>query len=410
MCDTVVVVGDNGVLFGKNSDRDPNESQIVEWHGPRSTPPGGRIRCTWIDIPDVATTNAVLLSRPYWMWGAEMGTNEHGVTIGNEAVFTSEPYASTGLTGMDMLRLALERADTGEHAVSVLVDLLETHGQGGGCGHERRSFTYHNSFLVADPREAWVVETAGSRWATELVTKGVRSISNGLTIPAFASQYSDRVRSKVTACRARRTVTSTLSPGATVGDVMSVLRSHGSSPVPRYSIVNGAMSAPCVHAGGLVAASQTTASWVADLSCDDAQHWVTATSTPCTSLFKPVRVDTQVAMGPAPDDHDDGSSLWWRHERLQRRVMWDPAVALPLFTAERDAVERRWVADRPSSCAAFEEGDELLARWTAAVETAIRRDRRPWYVRRYWAARAPWHSHHVNDPPDWRTASIEHDG
>jgi dipeptidase len=331
----------------------------------------------------------VLISRPFWMWGAEIGTNEHGVTIGNEAVFTSEPYRRTGLTGMDMLRLALERAGTAEHAVSVLVGLLETHGQGGGCGHEDRSFTYHNSFLVADRREAWVLETAGSRWATEHVTAGVRSISNGLTIPGFASRYSDRVRSRVAACRPRRAVTSTLSPRATVGQVMSLLRSHGPSPVPRYSIVNGAMSAPCVHAGGLVAASQTTASWVSELGHDDVQHWVTATSAPCTGLFKPVRVDASVATGPAPDDHDDGCSLWWRHERLHRRAMFDPAVALPLFTAERDAVERRWIAERPSSAEAFEEGDELLARWTAAVESAVHRDARPWYVRRYWAARAP---------------------
>ena len=387
MCDTMVVVGD-GVLFAKNSDRDPNESQIVEWHDRRSTPPGGSVRCTWIDIPDVSRTNAVLLSRPYWMWGAEMGTNEHGVTIGNEAVFTSERYATVGLTGMDMLRLALERADTAEHAVSVLVDLLETHGQGGGCGHEHRSFTYHNSFLVADPREAWVLETAASKWAVEQVTAGVRTISNGLTIPEFASRYRDRVRSRVAACRSRQAATSMLSSRATARDVMAMLRSHGRSPVPKYSIVNGAMSAPCVHAGGLLAASQTTSSWVSHLRPDDFQHWVTATSAPCTSLFKPVRVDEPVAMGVVPDDHDDASSLWWRHERLHRRAMWDPAAALPLFTPERDAVERRWLADPSSSRAAFDEGDQLLARWTAAVEAAIRRDTRPWYARRYWSARA----------------------
>jgi hypothetical protein len=112
------------------------------------------VKCTYIEIPDVDESHATLLSQPFWIWGAEMGTNEHGVTIGNEAVFTREPYErQPGLIGMDLLRLALERAATAKDAVSVITTLLEKYGQGGGCGHEDKKFTYHNSFIVGPEME-----------------------------------------------------------------------------------------------------------------------------------------------------------------------------------------------------------------------------------------------------------------
>ena len=388
MCDTAVVVSDGRVLFAKNSDRDANEAQLLEWHPRARHQAGEPLRCTWLEVPQVAETQAILISRPFWMWGAEIGANEHGVVIGNEAVFTREPTLETGLTGMDLLRLALERAATAEAAVAVITELLESVGQGGGCGHEDRSFTYHNSYIVADPRGAFVLETAGRRWATERV-EGARTISNALTIEPFASRYSESVKTRVAASRTRQACTTARARRAKgLLDMMALLRDHGEKSADiSYAILNGGMGAPCMHAGGLVANSQTTASWVAQLSDDGARHFVTGTAAPCTSLFKPVRVGTRLDLGEPPTDRADEASLWWRHERLHRRVTRDPARLLPLFAAERDDLEARWVETAPEPAEAFAAGDELLAGWLKRVETASGVDRRPLWARRYWKLR-----------------------
>jgi dipeptidase len=318
------------------------------------------------------------------MWGAEMGTNEHGVTIGNEAVFTREPYAKMGLLGMDLLRLALERADNAQAAVEVIGSLLAMHGQGGSCSAERPGSTYHNSFIVADPRRAFVLETAGRRTAVEEI-HGTRSISNGLTIPGFAERFRDPLKSRVAACNARQFRTSSLARNATgPADLMRILRDHGTADaLPGYSWINGGLGAPCVHAAGIVAGSQTTASWVARLRPDKLEHWVTATAAPCTGLFKPVSVDQPLELGPAPGVNAD-TSLWWRHERLHRAALRDPARLFPLFAPERDTIESAWLAAPPDSQAAFDEHGRLESRWLERVLAEPARDVRPWYVRRFW--------------------------
>lgn len=389
VCDTLVSITPDGVLFAKNSDRDPNEAQVPRWypacdHG--SAP--GDVECTWISIPQVGRTHAVLVSQPWWMWGAEMGANEHGVVIGNEAVFTNQPLGEPALLGMDLLRLALERAANARDAVGVIVDLLERHGQGGPCSHDRPGFSYHNSFLVADPSGAFVLETAGTNWAVEPVVGRGRSISNGLSVAGFAEEFTSTTSARSTSCASRLARTQPAADAAVgVADLFAALRDHGGGPAPVWSPIDGAMGAPCVHAGGTVSSSQSTASWVSDLRTDPL-HWVTATSAPCTSTFHPVRVEQPVdhhaTFGPDPTNRFDPASRWWRHELLHRRVLRDHEAAVAVFAVERDSLERDWVGSPPDTSAAFALAAEQEERWLDDLVAANRPDTRPDWLRDLW--------------------------
>jgi len=77
---------------------------------------------------------------------------------------------------MDLLRLGLERGNTAEEALHVIIEMLERYGQGGPAVRNGDR-SYHNSFIIADYREAWVLETSNRRWVFRRV-EGVDSISN----------------------------------------------------------------------------------------------------------------------------------------------------------------------------------------------------------------------------------------
>ncbi|XP_051872056.1 secernin-1-like [Pristis pectinata] len=171
-------------IFGKNSARPGHEVQEVIYVPAISHEPGSKVQCTYITIDQEERTHAVILSKSSWMWGAEMGANEHGVCIGNGAVMTRETAAETeALLGMDLVRLGLERGTTAKESLDVIVSLLGAHGQGGNNFEDGEMLhLFHSSFLIVDRTEVWVLETAGKYWAAEKITEGVRSICNRLSI------------------------------------------------------------------------------------------------------------------------------------------------------------------------------------------------------------------------------------
>jgi secernin len=199
-CDTWIALRDatagGRILFAKNSDRVIFDSQPLAFHPRRRFAEGSRIDLGRVSLPQVAETYATLGSGPYWCWGYEEGINEFGVTIGNEGVQTKpllENIAAAkagsgpkpGPTGMDLLRLGLERGKTAKEALAVITRLIEEYGQfGSGLPTQGFDGAYDNSFLIADPNEAWILDSAGRHWTARKIASGVASISNALSLTA----------------------------------------------------------------------------------------------------------------------------------------------------------------------------------------------------------------------------------
>ncbi len=185
MCDTFIHIPSSktaSIIFGKNSDREPNEAQQIVCYAAK-TREEEKVKTTFIEVVHPTEICEVILSKPFQMFGAEMGCNEFGVCIGNEAVFTKIPFdkKNIGLTGMDLLRLSLEISKTAKEGLENIIYYLEKYGQDACGGYTDKSFYYHNSFIIADKNEGFVLETAGKQWVYEKVN-GYRAISNGLSL------------------------------------------------------------------------------------------------------------------------------------------------------------------------------------------------------------------------------------
>jgi secernin len=280
VCDLLValpVATGGSTLFAKNSDRPPDERQVLEWLAPRFD--DGTTRATHIELPaHPDATLGVLGSRPAWGWGLEHGVNEAGVAAGNATIYTTlDPRpAPDALTGMDLVRLALERAATARDAVAVIQHLLATVGQG-GSGHEGARRPYWSSFLVADPREAFVVETSGNELAVEEVT-ATRAISNRTTIPSFDAvhRHPGQPVEELVDPRWRASQAVLAAHPVGVGDLQAHLASHVGG--------DGGWTV-CMHVDTPGHREATTAALVAELPLGGPPTVHVTTGSPCTSAW-----------------------------------------------------------------------------------------------------------------------------
>lgn len=354
-CDTFALTGacytGGANILCKNSDRPLGECQPLRYFPRQSHEPGEKLQLTGQTIDQTEVTWAMLGSQPYWIWGFEMGVNEWGLAIGNEAEHSQFPAEEEeGILGMDLLRLALERSKTAREAIGVITHYLSLYGQNANAsmlGQQR----YENSFMLVDPKEIWVLETAGRMWVAKQVTDWA-AISNCYSIGTdfdlchpelegyarenrwlapdesfdFSKACSKTAGHMGTATRWRR-MCQRISQLRTLDEaaIKSIERDHYEGEIiePRFGGTYGGFTTICMHAP-TPTGSQTAASLLAHW--DDTLGVVGryAPSLPCCSVYLPVYMT-----GKLPDamtrggERYDPESLWWRTEQLAMAISID---------------------------------------------------------------------------------------
>ena len=321
------------------------------------------MRLTHLLIPQAEETYEVILTKAFWTYGCEIGINEFGLAMGEEAVYTGESSKEDrdGIIGPDLTRLALERARNCREAIQIMTTLLEQYGQGGSAELKGNSH-FDSSFLMSDVHEAYILETAGRHWALKKIPS-IGAISNLLVIGSdwdeislksgqpkvdWSKTYGIPEIPPTLGAAERRAITENCLTSAKgnfdVKTAFKLMRQHGEGYHPATADIHRNI---CVHAG-----PQETRWWqadgamVTDVDSDDTIAWCTATSGTCVSIFKPVFLGLDPPdIGPIPTECFDPRSLWWRHELLHRRAMADFDNSVPEIREEFDAIEDGFLAE-----------------------------------------------------------------
>jgi secernin len=442
-CDSLAVhapyTSNGATVLGKNSDRPAGEAQPLRWLDSRRG--GGPLRLAYVEVDDPAETIPHLGSSPYWCWGHEIGLNMHGVAIGNEALFTrdlalaSAAYRSgeeiaPGILGMELLRLGLERGDTASRAVDVMTELVERFGQWGAgtVTRDRAAAAYDNSYLIADPREVWVLETSGRRWAAKKVDDPTWSLSNEPTIRTdstrssagleeyardrgwwqqpgrldFAEAFTDPGTplqvSHIRLQRSRQMLGDTVkTEPVTFDHVRAVLADHYEGSFldgPKFNPARPDFLTLCMHdhPSGFTWGN-TAASVIAVLPTQGRPYLWWAATTPCTSVYIPMTpgggvpevlscAGSYTATSPNPEKADRDTyaerSYWWTFQRLLETVAGDNLGTRynerqPVVRQRFDHLQARWlhaVDDLAQTNAPEEAWTELTSRCVTEARTS----------------------------------------
>ncbi|CAF1351274.1 unnamed protein product [Adineta ricciae] len=393
------VTDDGSIIFAKNSDRQTNEPLSTRYIPSSIYPSSSKVKTTYIEVDQVEETYSCVLFSPANIFGAEMGFNCHGLVVGNEALFTKVSSDNEGLTGMDLVRLVLERCRTSRQGKNEIVSLISKYGQGGNCGFTSQLY-YHSSFLLVDSTECWIVETVGKDYAAKKITKGTYTISNIISFGGVATfdEYSENLigyaickgwcqskedfhfqkcysgfsyhpnefyngflKTQLACSQMRRIRSNELiherHKKFDVLDMFHILRDHQCSQEnPSSGLTNIDI---CMHAGfGPIRFNQTTGSLVSVLPANTNQiptHYATCTSVPCLSVFKPIWLDSEMKPPRFLSLDDEGNlgnatctfslnSIWWKSEIITRNIMKYYRKLIKEVEIERDELERELVA------------------------------------------------------------------
>ena len=176
-CTTILIgkslTADGSVMHAHNEDMGNDAVGRLWAVGPSSALPGQTLRVPYVELPRVNTYG-------YWasgnaQGGAGLGTseeilpydsvlvglNQNGLSMScNWAHSREENREGEGIRRYAIRQLLLERATSSRHAVEILGELIEEHGQADWGG-----LIYN----FADTKEAWVVETTTRNWVARRI-------------------------------------------------------------------------------------------------------------------------------------------------------------------------------------------------------------------------------------------------
>ncbi|MBR61434.1 MAG: hypothetical protein CL904_02075 [Dehalococcoidia bacterium] len=377
-CDTLIATSGDTVsgnaIFAKNSDRPPTETQPLVKQDRKTHNPNTVNKLEFISLPETEVSYKHVGSRPYWCWGYEHGFNEHQVVIGNEALQSRLRPGKPTLTGMDLVRIGLERGSSAREALNAMTSVIESVGQG-KFAHPDGYRTYDNGFIIADPKEAYVLETAGHEWAARKVQKSqgisnTYSISNNwdlisenaLHLATQSAEYKGNEQldfreffkedTKFSYSADQRELRSCALLDHHAGNIdiakmISILSDHSGEGFKSKSKIEAVESGYgiCMHSDSVEKGSNTAASLIAELCSDETRlpiYW-TSMYSPCTGIFLPTFIEgvfnTSISLGGKKSSQD---SAWWVFYYLNQSLKADDNEAIVQLREKFDVLQNEF--------------------------------------------------------------------